>query len=210
MNRQANTIEQAALALLNGEPVVFPTDTVYGVGVAACAAGSPESLYAVKERAREKPIAWLVSSTDALERFGASVPDSAKMLAHAYWPGPLTIIVNAGEAVPPSFCSQTGTIGLRMPDNSVALRLVEAVGGAVATTSANIAGEEAPCRFEDLDPLICSRVSAVLADVDDEGKSGIASTVVDCTGDRPVVVRAGDVSLEDVEKAVSPAHVEGA
>ncbi|MEG1906903.1 MAG: L-threonylcarbamoyladenylate synthase [Gordonibacter sp.] len=188
-----STIEQAAAALRRGHAVVFPTDTVYGVGVAVGAAGSPQALYDLKERDRGKPIAWLVGGAGDLERYGSDVPDVAYCLARAYWPGPLTLIVKAGVAVPVPFRSAAGTIGLRMPDNATALALVQAAGEPLATTSANLSGHKAPCTVEALDPLVVSRAAALVADADDSGKSGVASTVVDCTQIPPVIVRAGAV-----------------
>ena len=129
---------EAVAALKRGEAVIFPTETVYGLGVSVEAAASPEALYDLKERDRGKPVSWLVGGVDDLDRYGAHVPDLARRLARAYWPGPLTLIVEASDAVPAAFRSAAGSIGLRMPDNDTALELIEAVGCPLATTSANI------------------------------------------------------------------------
>ena len=119
---------EAVAALKRGEAVIFPTETVYGLGVSVEAAASPEALYDLKERDRGKPVSWLVGGVDDLDRYGAHVPDLARRLARAYWPGPLTLIVEASDAVPAAFRSAAGSIGLRMPDNDTALELIEAVG----------------------------------------------------------------------------------
>ena len=111
-------------ALKRGKPVVFPTDTVYGVGVAVGAAESPQVLYDLKRREDKKPIAWLVGEVDDLARYGRAVPELAFALARTFWPGPLTLVVKASAAVPPAFRSAEGTIGLRMPANETALALV--------------------------------------------------------------------------------------
>ena len=126
---------EAVAALKRGEAVIFPTETVYGLGVSVEAAASPEALYDLKERDRGKPVSWLVGGADDLDRYGAHVPDLARRLARAYWPGPLTLIVEASDAVPAAFRSAAGSIGLRMPDNDTALELIEAVGCPLATTS---------------------------------------------------------------------------
>ena len=180
---------EAVAALKRGEAVIFPTETVYGLGVSVEAAASPEALYDLKERDRGKPVSWLVGGVD-----GAHVPDLARRLARAYWPGPLTLIVEASDAVPAAFRSAAGSIGLRMPDNDTALELIEAVGCPLATTSANISGLQAPGSFDALDPRLAARVGVVMADDRDGDKSGIASTVVDCTVDPPRIVRAGAVT----------------
>lgn len=190
--------EEAIAALRRGDAVIFPTETVYGLGVSVEAAPSPDVLYDLKERDRGKPISWLVSSLDDLDRYGANVPDAARRLARAYWPGPLTLIVEASDAVPAAYRSAAGSIGLRMPDNETALQLVRAAGCPLATTSANISGSRAPGAYDSLDPDLAARVGVIVSDDVDDDKSGVASTVVDCTGERPRIVREGAVTEEDV------------
>ena len=196
------TFEEAADALKRGQAVVFPTDTVYGLGVSIRATAGPDALYALKERDRGKPIAWLVGSPDDLDRYGAGVPDFARAAAARFWPGPLTLVVRASKAVPPAFRSDAGTVGLRMPGNARALALIRAAGCPLATTSANISWHPAPRSLAAVDPALASRAAAVLADdadVHDAGKSGVASTVLDCTGPRPRVLREGAITLSDIE-----------
>lgn len=189
----------AVRALKRGEAVVFPTDTVYGLGVSVEAAAGPDVLYDLKERDRGKPIAWLVGAPADLDRYGENVPDLARALAARYWPGPLTLIVQASGAVPEAFRSQAGTIGLRMPDNATALALIRDVGCPLATTSANLSGHPSPCSFDAVDPVLAARVGVALPDaVGDDDKSGVASTVLDCTVGRPRIVREGAVTADDI------------
>lgn len=195
MNESA--LREAAAVLRRGEAALFPTDTVYGLGVAVDFAEGPGTLYDLKERDSGKPIAWLVGTPDDLVRYGEDVPASALALARRFWPGPLTLVVRAAERVPAAFRSSAGTIGLRMPDDPTALALIEAVGCPLATTSANLSGNKAPRSFDELDPALSARVFAVGAP-DDPGGSGLASTVLDCTGGFPLVVRQGAVALEDI------------
>ncbi len=192
-----SSIEAAAAALKRGKPVVFPTDTVYGVGVAVGAAESPQLLYDLKQREERKPIAWLVGEVSDLSRYGRAVPELAFALARTFWPGPLTLVVKASDAVPAAFRSAEGTIGLRMPANETALALVRAAGGPVATTSANPSGVRAPRSFEALDERILAGVAACVRD--DAEKSGVASTVLDCTADHPVVVRQGAITIAQIQ-----------
>lgn len=196
---QTNTIQEAVHALLRGDPVIFPTETVYGLGVAVSAAESPQVLYDLKQRDQGKPIAWLIAEVDDLDRYGRVVPDFARALARTFWPGPLTLIVKAGSRVPPSFRTKDGTIGLRMPNNDVALALVRAAGTPVATTSANVAGFKAPRSFSALDAALASRVGVVVADLCDDEKSGVASTIIDCTKGHPIMVREGAISIADIQ-----------
>lgn len=192
---------EAVAALKRGEAVIFPTETVYGLGVSVEAAASPEALYDLKERDRGKPVSWLVGGADDLDRYGAHVPDLARRLARAYWPGPLTLIVEAGDAVPAAFRSAAGSIGLRMPDNDTALELIAAVGCPLATTSANISGLQAPGAFDALDPVLAACVGVVVPDDTDDDKSGVASTVLDCTVNPPRILREGAVTEADIRAA---------
>lgn len=180
-------IEVAVRALKAGKPVVFPTDTVYGIGVSVLHAKSPQAIYDIKQRVAGKPIAWLVGSPKALDAYGENVPEQARDLVRAHWPGALTVIVKASEAVPAAFASQAGTIGLRMPDSDVALSLIEAVGSPLATSSANISGGPDPQAFEDLDPEVVCQVAAVVRGA--RLGSGTPSTVVDCSQGEVRVLR---------------------
>lgn len=185
------SITEVVAALRAGKPAIFPTDTVLGLGVAVNHAPSPAELYQLKQRASDKPIAWLVGSIDDLTRYGKNVSTQALELARVYWPGALTIIVEASDEVPAAYRSAKGTIALRMPNDPVALELIEYVGP-LATTSANISGEPAPARTEELSPSLAARVVAVAG----EAPGGHASAVVDCTCTPPRVIRQGDVTLE--------------
>lgn len=186
----------AVAALRAGKPAIFPTETVYGIGVAVGYAQTPQILYDLKQRDREKPVAWLVDGPSALLDYGKAVPDFALALAREFWPGPLTLIVKASDRVPAVFCSHEGTIGLRMPDSQTARELIARVGAPLATTSANFSGSESPQTFAAIDGALLSRVDAAIED--DVEKSGVASTVIDCTKKDPLMVRQGAISLADV------------
>lgn len=173
-------------ALRAGEAVAFPTDTVYGIGVAVRFAPGPGILYEAKGRPASKPIPWLVGSAADLDRYGSDVPTAARELVRQGWPGPLTLVVRASEAVPPAFRSIAGTIALRMPAHPVPLALAAALGP-IATTSANLSGREPVARAADLDPLVARACACVVAD--DGASSGAPSAIYDCTGAEPVRLR---------------------
>ena len=193
-----DTLEDAALALADGRPCIFPTDTVYGVGVAVHAASGPDALFAIKQRDAGKPIAWLVGSIDDLQRYGKNLPSAVCQLVQRFWPGALTVIVEASDSVPVSYRSESGTIGLRMPANETTLALIRRVGSPLATTSANISGRAAVSRFESLDVKLLARVGCALRDPIESLHSGVASTVVDCTGGGLRVIREGGISFDDI------------
>ena len=195
---QESSFQETVDALHSGKPAVYPTETVYGLGLAVGFAESPSVLYDIKQREQRKPIAWLVSDVSDLDRYGKHVPEFARVLARTFWPGPLTLIVSASEEVPSAFRSVEGTIGLRMPNNQAARNLISAVGCPLATTSANISGYKSPKTFDDLSETVSQQVLAVFKDDDDANKSGVASTVLDCTGDHPVMVREGAISISAI------------
>ncbi len=186
-------ISRAAAALAAGGVVVFPTDTVYGLGVAVGPSTSPAELFRIKRRDEGKPVAWLVAGVDDLDTYGYQVPPWAREAAHKHWPGALTLIVRASRAVPAAFQSAEGTIGLRMPASDTALRLLRATGVPLATTSANIAGNPAPSQDAQLDEEVLKQAAAVVRGEDCVGGGGQASTVVDCTRSYPVILRQGSV-----------------
>lgn len=186
------------MALADGRPCIFPTDTVYGVGVAVCAASGPDILFDVKQRDAGKPIAWLVGSIDDLQRYGKNLPSAVCQLVQRFWPGALTVIVEASDSVPVSYRSESGTIGLRMPANETTLALIRRAGSPLATTSANISGRAAVSRFESLDAELLARVGCALRDPIESLHSGVASTVVDCTGGGLRMVREGGITFKDI------------
>ena len=221
----------AVCALAVGNAVVFPTDTVFGLGVSVSAAPGPQLLYDLKRRDAGKPVAWLVEGPEALDVYGRGVPAYARRLAETFWPGGLTLVVRASDAVPAAFQSPAGTIGLRMPASEAALGLIRAAGCPLAVTSANLSGAADTARAEDLDRALVARtaglylpggvaaagiasgcaeatpsVSARFAAGDrlvPPPASGTASTVLDCTGEAPRVLRAGALTLDDLKGCLS-------
>lgn len=185
--------DEVVRALKAGEPAVFPTDTVYGLGVAVNSAASPEGLFRLKQRSSDKPIAWLVGSVDDLETYGKNVPAWTKKLAQSFWPGALTLVVKASDVVPKAYQSAEGTIALRMPDHDVTRELIGEVGP-LATTSANRSGEPAPTCLEEVPEAFTTTLCALLG----KTRDGQASCVVDCTHDRPHVIRAGSLDVREL------------
>jgi len=187
-------VARAAGALARGGLVAFPTETVYGLGADATNDDALRRLYAVKGRPSQHPVIVHLASVDALDQWAASVPDVARELAARCWPGPLTLVLPAAPRVSRVATGGLDTIGLRVPAHPVARALLDAFGGGVAAPSAN--------RFGRVSPTTAAAVRHDLgADVDvvlDGGACavGVESTIVDCSGAQPRVLRAGGVTLE--------------
>ena len=179
--------DQAVEALKAGRAVVFPTDTVYGLGVAPRFAHSPQEIFDLKRRPAGKPVAWLVGSLEDLDKYGTAVTPKARALAEEGWPGALTVIVKASDEVPRAFQSDAGTIGLRMPDSQTALALIREVGP-IAASSANLSGHPVPRTFSEIAPELLSGVGAAI--VSEDAGSGKASTVIEAAGDVVTVLRS--------------------
>ena len=229
--RRSLSRDEAARALADGNAVVFPTDTVFGLGVSVGAAAGPQLLYDLKHRDAGKPVAWLVEGPEALDVYGRDVPAYARRLAETFWPGGLTLVVRASDAVPAAFQSPAGTIGLRMPASEAALGLIRAAGCPLAVTSANLSGAADTARAEDLDRALVARTAGLYlpggvaaagiasgcAEATPSASarfaagdrlvpppaSGTASTVLDCTGEVPRVLRAGALTLDDLKGCFS-------
>lgn len=198
-NPSAEVINLAATVLRDGGIVVFPSETVYGIGALADSKFGPHEIFEVKDRPADLPIPLLVETEDALDTWGADIPDYAHNIAHVYWPGAVTLVVNASERVPRDFRAPDGTIGLRSPKHEVVMELLQAAGGPIFATSANTHGKPAPASFEEIEPRIV--VAADIALDAGETEHQIASTVVLCTGPEPVIVREGAVSSEAIMEA---------
>ncbi|HLA98582.1 MAG TPA: L-threonylcarbamoyladenylate synthase [Anaerolineales bacterium] len=191
---QPEAIPAAIQALKRGELVAFPTDTVYGVGALVHDTDSIAQLYQVKERGAEKAIPVLLGDPGDLAQVALEVGSLALRLAGRFWPGALTLVVPRHPALP-EIISPYPTIGVRMPDHPVALRLLRAAGP-LAVTSANLSGARSATTAEEVMSQLAGRIALIL----DGGRTpgGQPSTVVDCTGPDPEILRPGPVTLEQI------------
>lgn len=188
-----------ALEILNrGGIVAFPTDTVYGLGAPAFDNAAIESIYTAKDRPLEKAIPILIGDLSDLDQVGVDIPDMALRFAARFWPGPLTCIIPKKPTLPPAV-SATPTVAVRIPNHPDALALLRAAGP-MAVTSANISGAQNPTTAQEVNVQLNGRIPLIL----DGGKTpgGIPSTLVDCTGDQPVILREGPITLENLISAL--------
>ncbi|MEA5076785.1 MAG: L-threonylcarbamoyladenylate synthase [Coriobacteriia bacterium] len=198
-NPSAEVVNLAATLLKDGGIIVFPTETVYGIGASATSCIGSQEIIDIKMRPKNKPLPWLVDGEDALETYGVDVPDYAHRLARAFWPGALTIVVKAADIVAKEFRDDRDTVALRSPDHPLVRELIRSNGAAVVTTSANTSGEPPATSFEELEERIIAAADIVLDGGETPHK--LASTVVDCTGPEPVVTRVGPISEAEVMAA---------
>jgi L-threonylcarbamoyladenylate synthase len=183
-------LRQALEVLRAGGLVAFPTDTVYGLGALAFSAEAVVQLSAAKGRVQDKAIPVLLATLDDLAQVALKPSPSVRYLAARFWPGPLTLVVPRQPDLPDAV-SATATVGVRIPDHPVALALL-AAAGPLAVTSANRAGHRSSTRAAEVLADLEGRIELVL----DGGVTpgGKPSTVVDCTGTNPQVLRAGPIS----------------
>ena len=187
-----------ALAVLNkGGLVAFPTDTVYGVGALAFDGMAVGSIYAAKDRPVEKAIPVLIGETADLAKVTLEVPGVAVRMAARFWPGPMTLVVPKHPDLPETV-STSPTVGVRVPDHNVA-RAQLLAAGPMAVTSANISGQPSPSTAQEVLMQLGERIALII----DGGKTpgGVPSTVVDCSGAEPLILRAGPI-LEDEIRAI--------
>ena len=186
-------IVETAAAIKRGELVVFPTDTLYGIGTNAFDEEAILSLYTIKRRPLEKGIPILLADIADLEKVAKAVPQGVRDLMMHFWPGPLTLIVSKQNNLPPALSASEG-IAVRIPDNDIARAVIRAAGGAVATSSANRSGHS-PAQTAD---QALSELEGDVVIVLDGGPTGqaIPSTIVDCTGKRMRILREGPISDE--------------
>ena len=190
-------IRAAKEALLDGALVAIPTDTVYGLAANAFLPLATEQLFKVKQRPRDVSLPVLVSGIDEAVSLGAAVPDGAIALMDRFWPGPLTIVIPSRPDLGADLGDDEATIGVRCPDHPVAMALCWAVGP-LATTSANVHGQPTLQTAAEVDAVLGPVISVVL----DGGRcDGDPSTVVDCTGQEPKLLREGRVPWAEVREA---------
>ncbi len=190
----ASEISRALEILRKGGIVAFPTDTVYGLGALAFDNAAIESIYMAKDRPLEKAIPILIGDLSDLDRIGSDIPDMALRFAERFWPGPLTCVLPKKLILPPAV-SATSTVAVRIPNHPDALALLRAAGP-MAVTSANISGAQNPLTAQDVYEQLHGRIPIIL----DGGKTpgGIPSTLVDCNGEKPVILREGPITLENL------------
>jgi len=184
--------------LTGGGLVAFPTDTVYGLGALAFDEHAVSQLYDVKERGIEKAIPVLIGDLSQLEHVSSGANSMCTKLARRFWPGALTLVVPRHPSIPEAV-TPLPTVGVRMPKFGATQGLLR-LTGPLAVTSANISGQGSPSTAAGVEAQLGGRIALIL----DGGVTpgGMPSTVVDCTGSQPVILREGPISLEEILQAL--------
>ena len=194
----ASEIQAALKILQNGGIVAFPTDTVYGLGALAFNNNAIESIYKAKNRPIEKAIPILIGDLSDFEKVADDIPNMALRFASRFWPGPLTCIVPKKQTLPLAV-SATTTVAVRIPDHIDARALLRAAGP-MAVTSANISGGQNPSTAQEVYDQLNGRIPLILDGGTTQG--GIPSTLVDCTGELPMILREGPITLDELLSAL--------
>lgn len=202
-NCTADTIRDAAAALKAGRLVAFPTETVYGLGADARNADAVKRIYEVKGRPSDHPLIVHISSINQLEKWASSIPNYAITLARAFWPGPMTLILKRTDIAGDFITGGQNTIGLRVPSDPIALALIQEFekisDSGIAAPSANRFGQVSPTSSSDVRDELGEYLSSFDTILDGGNSTiGIESTIIDCTGVVPVILRSGFVTKEEI------------
>jgi L-threonylcarbamoyladenylate synthase len=189
-------MEHVAGILNRGGIVAYPTETIYGLGVDAFNEIAIGRLLEIKGRPVAKPVSILVRDIDMLRRVVARIPAMARDIMEKFWPGPVTIIFPASEAIPAILTAHTGTVGVRISPHPFVERLFGFFNAPLTSTSANISGETSLLEPEDMLRTFGGRIDLVISMPESMG--GVRSTVIDVTGDRPKTVRTGAVDMKEI------------
>ncbi len=193
-------IARAAEIIRAGGLAAVPTETVYGLAANGLAASAVERIYEVKGRPAAKPLSLMVPGPEALDVYGRNIPRGARVLAEAFWPGPLTIVVEADQKIPAIVLAGGDTVGLRCPDSPKTLELLKLAGVPLAAPSANPSGAPSPKTAEDVLAYFDGKIEAVI----DGGPCGIGteSTIIDLTVSPYRILRQGALAEEDIRRAL--------
>jgi L-threonylcarbamoyladenylate synthase len=195
-----DVLRRAARILRSGGVIVYPTETLYGIGADASSEVAVQKVVAVKRRTEEKPILVLVHSPGAAAPLVRNVLPAAERLIAAFWPGPLTLVFSAAAGVPAGITRGRGTIGIRVPSGLLCRRLAEEAGVPLTSTSANLSGREIPETVAQMRTALGGGVDLFL----DAGvlPPSLPSTVVDVSVDPPIVLRAGALPVSRLRVVV--------
>ncbi len=201
-------MEEAVKVLRSDGLVAFPTETVYGLGANALNENAAAKIYAAKGRPSDNPLIVHIADTKDVYELAKDVPDRAVMLMEAFWPGPLTIILNKKDIVPNGTTGGLSTVAIRMPSHPVALQLIQKSGLYIAAPSANTSGRPSPTEAKHVAEDMTGKIDVIL----DGGAVGIGieSTIVDLTGAVPAILRPGFITKSMLENIIGPVEIDPA
>lgn len=186
----------AAVFIRNGGLVAFPTETVYGLGASVFDANAVAKIFEAKRRPADNPLIAHVANLEQVRELTTEIGDNARKLIDTFFPGPLTIVLNKADPVPMIATAGLETIGVRMPRHELAREFLNSCGVPVVAPSANISGRPSPTTWQAVLEDLDGRIDCILQG--EATEIGLESTVVDCTGEVPILLRQGAVSLEQL------------
>lgn len=202
-----NSLIESSNVIKNGGIVAFPTETVYGLGANALNEEAVKKIFIAKGRPQDNPLIVHVNDKD-ISKYVTEVPEIAQKVIDKFWPGPITVILFKKDIIPDVTSANLKSIGIRMPRNELALKLIELSGTPIAAPSANISGRPSPTDIErcveDLNGKVDYIIGGVHSDV------GVESTILDCTVDPPVILRPGGITLEQLKEFDSRIEIDKA
>lgn len=202
VNPEPEKIALAAAKIRDGRLVAFPTETVYGLGANAMDEAAVNRIFVAKSRPSEDPLIVHICTIEDLAVVTDSIPDLVSILAEAFWPGPLTLVLPKSRLVPPNVSAGLDNVAVRMPAHPVALALLESAGVPIAAPSANRFGHTSPTSAAHVLQDLGEFIDLIL----DGGETsvGVESTVLDLTQNPPVILRPGGLTREDLERVIGP------
>ncbi|WBW98480.1 L-threonylcarbamoyladenylate synthase [Oceanirhabdus sp. W0125-5] len=206
-NLDLEKIKEAAHVINRGGTVVLPTETVYGLGADGLNSEAVKKIFIAKGRPQDNPLIMHVCKKDISE-YAKNIPQVAYKLIDKFWPGPLTLILDKADIIPKETSAGLDTIGIRMPRNSVALKLIEMSGRAIAAPSANLSGKPSPTEMKRCVEDLNGKVDIILGG--NESEIGLESTIVDCTGDRLCILRPGAITLDMIKEFDDQVYIDPA
>lgn len=205
----SNELKQAAQFIRENKTVIFPTETVYGLGANALSDEAVSKIFEAKGRPQDNPLIVHVSSIEMLESLILNpLDDKSKKLINAYWPGALTLVLKHSDKVPNSVCANLDTVGIRMPDHPIALKLIELAGVPIAAPSANLSGKPSPTEAEHVLSDMMHRVDLIITA--SKSRIGLESTVLDMSTEIPTLLRPGGVTVSQIESIIGPIKIDDA
>ncbi len=194
---EENEINEAGKIIRNGGLVAFPTETVYGLGASAFDADAAKKIYAAKGRPSDNPLIVHICDKAQIADIAAEIPNAAQIVIDKFMPGPVTIILKKKSVVPDDVTAGLDTVAIRFPAHETAQRLIAAAGVPIAAPSANLSGKPSPTKAKHVIKDMTGRIDAIIDGGD--CNVGVESTIVDFTGERPVILRPGGVTYDDLK-----------
>ncbi len=193
-------IKRAAELIRQGETVIFPTETVYGLGANALDCDAVKKIFAAKGRPSDNPLIVHIADFSMAEKFVEKIPEKARLIAEKFCPGPLTMILKKKDCIPSVVSAGLDTVGIRIPAEKIANMFLTECGLPVAAPSANVSGRPSPTTFNHVFEDMNGRVAGIIKG--DTSEVGVESTVIDMTSDIPTVLRPGGVSVEELREVL--------